>query len=499
MLMFGILGGPGKSEMRAKLDALDKSQATIEFGLDGTILAANTNFLETLGYTLAELVGKHHRMFVNPAEAASPAYEAFWAQLNRGEFQSAEYRRLGKGGKEVWIRATYNPIRDGSGKPYKVVKFATDVTNEKLRTADLEGQIAAIGKSAAVIEFDLDGKIRTANANFCSALGYTLDEIQGKHHSLFVERETAASAAYREFWAALGRGEFQANEFKRIGKGGREVWIQATYNPILDMSGRPFKVVKFATDVTKSVIARKKNEDARHLIETSLAEIDKAVSSASMQATSASAASVQTTANVQAVAAGAEELNASVAEIAQSMSKSRVEADKAFERAREADASTARLTAAASAMGGIVSLIQSIAGQINLLALNATIESARAGEAGRGFAVVASEVKGLARQAAEATEKIAGEIDGIQAVAEEVAAGLANIRTSIESVREYVASTAGAVEEQSAVTRDMSQNMQTAAQAVEGITNSVQAIAHAAGEADRSTKDVREASAAFAA
>lgn len=497
--MFPFGGNANLSEMRGKLEALDRSQATIEFKLDGTILTANKNFLDTLGYSLAEVQGKHHSMFVDPSERNAPAYAAFWAALNRGEFQSAEYRRIGKGGKEVWIQASYNPILDGSGKPQKVVKFATDITAAKLKNADYQGQLAAIGKSNAVIEFDLDGTIRDANENFCTALGYSLSEIRGKHHRIFVDSETTGSAAYREFWDALRRGEFQANEFKRIAKGGREIWIQATYNPILDMNGRPFKVVKFAVDVTKAVQARERNAQARKVVESGLASIDHAVSSANTQATSAAAASVQTTANVQAVAAGAEELNASVAEIAQSMSKSRAEADKAFQRVTEADASTQRLTNAATAMGGIVSLIQSIAGQINLLALNATIESARAGEAGRGFAVVATEVKSLARQAAEATEKIAGEIDGIQSVTRDVATGLENIRTSIESVREYVASTASAVEEQSAVTRDMSQNMQTAAQAVEDITNSVKAIATAAGDADSSTKSVREATNAFAA
>lgn len=497
--MFGFNLGTSVSEMRGKLDALDRSQATIEFKLDGTILTANKNFLDTLGYSLAEVQGKHHSMFVDQAERNSAAYAEFWAKLNRGEFQSAEYKRIGKGSKEVWIRASYNPILDSSGKPIKVVKFATDVTADKLKNADYQGQLAAIGKSNAVIEFDLDGTIRDANANFCAALGYSIDEIRGKHHRLFVDSATAESPAYRAFWESLRRGEFQSNEFRRIAKGGREIWIQATYNPILDMNGRPFKVVKFAVDITKAVEARDRNAQARKVVENGLASIDNAVSSANTQATAASAASIQTTANVQAVAAGAEELNASVAEIAQSMSKSRVEADKAFQRVNEADASTQRLTNAATAMGGIVSLIQNIAGQINLLALNATIESARAGEAGRGFAVVATEVKSLARQAAEATEKIANEIDGIQGVTREVAQGLDNIKKSIESVREYVASTASAVEEQSAVTRDMSQNMQTAAQAVEEITNSVKAIASAAGDADSSTKSVREAANAIAA
>jgi methyl-accepting chemotaxis protein len=494
-----MLGLSNRSDDSGKLAALDRSQAIIEFKLDGTIVTANKNFLDTLGYTLEEVRGKHHSMFVEPAERSSPAYAEFWAQLNRGTFQSAEFKRVGKNGKQVWIRASYNPILNSSGKPVKVVKFATDITTEKLRSADYEGQIAAIGRSSATIQFDLSGTILDANENFLGAMGYTLDEVRGKHHSMFVEPDYGRSPEYARFWEALRRGEYQAAEFRRFGKGGKEVWIQASYNPILDMNGKPFKVVKFATDVTAAVLARMKNEKARNMIDSSLTVIDDAVSAASTQATAASAASSQTTANVQAVAAGAEQLNASVIEISQSMTKSRVEADGAFQRAAEADASTQKLTAAAQAMSSIVALIQNIAGQINLLALNATIESARAGEAGKGFAVVASEVKNLARQAAEATDKIGGEIAGIQSIAKEVADGLGNIRRAIESVREYVGSTASAVEEQSAVTRDMSQNMQTAAAAVESISNNVRAIAESASSANRSTKEAREASAALAA
>ncbi|MBC8792012.1 MAG: chemotaxis protein [Tagaea sp. CACIAM 22H2] len=497
--MFDLFGGTLKKNRDGKLAALEKSQAIIEFKLDGTILYANKNFLDALGYMLEEIKGKHHSMFVDPVERNSPEYREFWAKLNRGEFQAAEYKRIGKNGKEIWIRATYNPILDRNGRPYMVVKFAIDVTADKLKAADYEGQLKAIGKSSAVIEFDLDGKIITANQNFLNALGYTLDEVRGQHHSMFVDHITRASDGYRQFWEALKHGEYQANEFKRIGKDGKEVWIQASYNPILDLSGRPFKVVKFATDITNMVVTRIKQAEALKIINAGLTSIGGAVASASTQATSASAASTQTTANVQAVAAGAEELSASVMEISQSMTKSRDEADKAFARAADADKSTQRLTEAAQAMSNIVALIQNIAGQINLLALNATIESARAGDAGKGFAVVASEVKNLARQAADATEKISGEIDGIQNITKDVVSGLANIRSSIETVREYVAATASAVEEQSAVTKDMSQNMQTAAAAVENITTSVKAIADAASEADKSTSEVRQASSALAA
>ena len=243
------------SSDKALADALGRSQAVIEFGMDGTILTANDNFLKALGYSLGEIQGKHHSMFVDPSERDSAAYRDFWAALKRGEYQAAEYKRIGKGGKEVWIQATYNPVLDASGKPVKVVKFATDITARKIKSMEDAGQIAAIGRAQAVIAFEMDGTIVTANENFLRAMGYTLAEIQGKHHSMFVEQAERDSAAYREFWARLNRGENQSAEYKRIGKGGKEVWILASYNPVLDEKGKPFRVVKFATDVTSQKLS----------------------------------------------------------------------------------------------------------------------------------------------------------------------------------------------------------------------------------------------------
>jgi methyl-accepting chemotaxis protein len=418
-------------EDAGQIAAIGRAQAVIAFEMDGTIVTANENFLKTLGYTLAEIQGKHHSMFVEQAERDSAAYREFWARLNRGEYQSAEYKRIGKGGKEVWILASYNPVLDEKGKPFRVVKFATDVTSQKLSTADLAGQISAIGKSQAVIEFNMDGTIIGANQNFLKTLGYSLDEIRGRHHSMFVDPSERDGAAYREFWAALNRGEYQAAEYRRIGKNGKEVWIQASYNPILDLNGKPFKVVKYATDTTTQVLVRIGNERVRGMMES--------------------------------VAAGAEELNASVREISEAMTKSRDTASTAVGRVEAADAQAKRLNEAAQAMSGIVELIGNITGQINLLALNATIESARAGEAGRGFAVVASEVKNLATQAKQATDKIGQEIGNLNGISGDVVGALDSIRQAIQSVSEYVTATAAAVEEQSTVTSEMSSSMQRAA------------------------------------
>ena len=403
----------------------------IDFALDGTIITANENFLNTMGYTLAEIQGKHHSMFIEPATRDSAAYREFWHELGRGMFQSGEFKRIAKGGREIWIVGSYNPILDKNGKPTKIVKLAADVTTAKIRSMEDAGKIRAISNSQAVIEFKMDGTIITANENFLNTMGYTLAEIQGKHHSMFVEPAMRDSAAYQEFWAALNRGEYQAGEFQRIGKGGRDIWIQASYNPILDLNGRPFKVVKYASDTTAQVIARMKSERVRGMMET--------------------------------VASGAEELNASVREIAEAMRKSRDTALEAVARVESADERARQLNNAATAMEGIVEIIGNITGQINLLALNATIESARAGEAGRGFAVVASEVKSLATQAKQATDKIASEIEGLNDISRNVGTSLEAIKSEIQRVSEYVASTAAAVEQQSTVTSDMSASMQRAA------------------------------------
>jgi methyl-accepting chemotaxis protein len=244
------------ADFEGKIDAISKSQAMIEFALDGTILTANANFLKALGYTLNEVKGKHHSIFVEPSYQKSREYWEFWEKLRRGEFHTGEYKRIGKKGNEVWIQASYNPILDPDGKPSKVVKFATDVTEQKKRNADYECKIEAISRSQAVIEFTLDGIILSANINFLDALGYRLDEIIGKHHSIFVEESYRTSAEYRHFWATLKSGQFIAGEYRRLGKDGREVWIQASYNPVLDLNGRPAKIVKFATEITDQVRLR---------------------------------------------------------------------------------------------------------------------------------------------------------------------------------------------------------------------------------------------------
>ncbi len=229
------------SDAAAKVAALDRSQAVIEFKPDGTILDANANFLAAVGYGLDEIRGRHHSMFVVPEERESPAYRALWRDLAAGAFRAAEFRRVGKGGREIWIQASYNPLKDRRGRTFKVVKYAADITAAKRLATEAAGQLEALNRSLAVIEFEPDGTIIAANPNFLNAVGYGIDEIRGRHHRMFMDLKERESTEYRAFWEKLGRGEFHAGRYRRIGKGGREIWIQASYNPILDDSGRPFK------------------------------------------------------------------------------------------------------------------------------------------------------------------------------------------------------------------------------------------------------------------
>ncbi len=488
--MFSAIASKRTHEIVAKLAAINKVQAVIEFSLDGTILTANQGFLDALGYALPEIQGKHHGMFVEPAYRESAEYREFWAKLGRGEHQTAQFKRIGKHSKEVWIEASYNPILDRRGKPVKVVKYAIDVTRQKTEFTDLRGQVEAIKASQAVIEFALDGTILSANHNFLQALGYTLPEVQGKHHAMFVEPAYRVSAEYKEFWAKLNRGEYQAAQFKRVGKNGEAVWIEASYNPILDLNGKPFKVVKYATDITSQVVLL---SNLRTLIETNFGEIDSAIDQSSKQAGLAIEAVQETLGTVQTMAASAEELAASVREIAQVMVQSQSATESAHTHTVLADEATGRLTATSASMGSVVEIIRNIAGQINLLALNATIESARAGEAGKGFAVVANEVKSLAQQASRATDQIAKEIEQMQSVSLEVTVALTEISKLVGSVREHVTSTAGAVEQQAAVTQGVSSGMQSAASSVSAINDNVSEISTSVHQVAHAVSDTRSA------
>lgn len=491
MFLFGL------NEDKAKLDALSKSLATIEFKLDGTIITANQNFLSVLGYELNEIKGKHHSMFVAGDEASSTEYKEFWSKLNDGEFQASEYLRVAKDGSEIWIQASYNPILNKAGKPYKVMKFATDITAEKMRTANFEGQMAAIDKSQATIEFEMDGTITSANQNFLATVGYKIDEIIGKHHSIFMPQDEKNTPEYKAFWTKLNAGEYQADEYKRIGKGGSEVWIQASYNPILDYSGKPFKVVKYATNITEQVTANQNRENAQQIIDADLSEISTAIEDTSRQSTTAAEASESVSATVQVVASGVEELASSVSEISSQVTTASEISGEAVDQAKQSNDIVLDLAQSATQIGEVVNLISDIAEQTNLLALNATIEAARAGESGKGFAVVASEVKSLASQTAKATEQIREKIGDIQDSSTSAVEALEIITETIGRINDISLSISGAVEEQSTVTTEIANNMQDASMGVSNISDNVKQIAEGTQFVNTATQKVKAASAAL--
>jgi len=414
-----LLGG-SSTDISGKMDALNRTQAVIEFALDGTILDANQNFLDAMGYERSEIVGRHHRIFVAPEEAEAPAYAAFWQRLGSGEPDVGLYRRLGAGGREVWIQASYNPVLNRSGRPVKVVKFATDVSEQRLRAADMEGRLAAIDKAQAVISFTLDGTILEANDNFLATMGYQRDEVIGQHHRIFVDPADRQSAEYRAFWEKLGRGEHDSSLYRRMDRQGREIWIQGSYNPIFDMAGRPFKVVKYATDVTAQTRATR-------TLHASLAELADTVPAIAEQARVTNALATE-------ASRSAADGGAMVEAVINTMSA---------------------IQDGARDIADIVALIDTIAFQTNILALNAAIEAARSGTHGRGFAVVAQEVRMLSQRSAESARDIRTLIDGtLERVREgnersgEAGAAMRDILTSVSTLLDRVSDVAQATNQQ---------------------------------------------------
>ncbi len=609
----------GDQDSQSLINAIHRSQAVIEFNLDGTVITANDNFLKTLGYSLPEIMGKHHSFFCDPEYVESADYKKFWEKLRSGQFDSGEYKRVGKNGKDVWIIASYNPIIGVDGKPVRVVKFATDISASKaelkartdimnmtsiVSEADLRGDIltvndkfievskyskqeligkghnttrhpdmpkevfkemwATIGRgnifrgivknrakdgspyyvdaciapimgdngkprkyigvryditaneierqtmksvlkaidaAFAYIEFDTAGNVLTANKNFSDVMGFSADDLAGKHHRAFCETNYANSSEYAQFWPDLKSGRSKSGVFKRMTRAGKEVWLQAVYSPVTDETGRVTKVIKIATDVTEQQNMIISIQETATALSSASAELTATASEMSNTATktnlesqTAAASAEEVAAGVQTVATNMEEMVAAIKEIGRSTNESSQMAKMTLQKAQESNQTITKLGTSSQEIGNVIKVISSIAQQTNLLALNATIEAARAGEAGKGFAVVANEVKELAKQTAKATDDITNRIGAIQADTKSAVEAISGISQAVEKLNGISGVIAAAVEEQTATTNEISRVVVESKKGVESIAGTIKTVSNAANESTASSNQTLEAS-----
>ncbi len=504
-----------KQHLRAKehealQKAVSRSQAVIEFKPNGEIISANENFLKTFGYTAGEIKGRHHSLFCDSTYANSMEYRQFWTDLENGYFQAGEFSRIAKGGRNVWIVGSYNPVVDECGNVLRIVKYAADVTARKRALLEkAESRQAAVSRSQAVIEFKPTGEILSANENFLTALGYTLPEIVGRHHSMFCDPAFVQSSDYRQFWVELEGGRYQTGEFRRIAKGGREVWIVASYNPVLDEEGNVTSVIKYATDVTprkravtELIIGLDKlaqgdltprisesisaeflsvRESFNETLESFTAMVEDIRKQAEMMNTEAGAIAQgagdlarrgeSQAASLEQTASAVEEISGNIAMTSESANEANTAAREAqevvlrgAEVVAQAIAAIERIDEHTKQMGEFTRVIEGFAFQTNLLSINAAVEAARAGEVGRGFAVVANEVRNLAQQSAKASQSIADLISksetevkaGVKLV-RDAGSSLNQIREAVSGMVENIAGIAHATTEQATGVREVSQ------------------------------------------
>ena len=485
---------------KGQLSAINNNFAVISFKIDGTIIQANEIFLNTLGYLSDEVVGKHHRIFCESKFVNSSEYNSFWNDLSNGRAQIDEFKRIKKDGNSIWLQASYTPVMDNSGKVTRVIKFSQDITERKLIIVDYEGQLNAISKSNAVIEFDMNGIILKANNNFLNTVNYTQNDIIGKHHSMFCTTKYKNSSEYSQFWRELNQGEFSSGEYLRIGNNNKEIWLQATYNPILDVDGKPYKVVKYAMDITA-------NKQMVLSVEQNVKKLSKSSNNLYDTASSMSKGAEETMSGAEEVSTSMNQIGSSIINISDkvklmvstklildSSSNGAKIAKEAQVKSKETTTFMAELDNKSEKIGETVKAIAQIAFQTNILSLNAAVEAATAGEAGKGFAVVAQEVRNLASRSDEAAKDIKDAIDLIQTLIKTSTTSITTIDETIQEITNISTDIVNAVVQQEIISKEVLNIIDQTKLGMNAIAKAMENVAENAENSGREANETLEAS-----